>query len=87
MATSGSQNASRKTNGVIPVSSQQSTTTTEAPKSNRSRAAVEGHKVVIRRLPPGLTEEELWSKLGDEWKAGQGLTSWHNYEPGKIQTE
>ncbi|KAF6810989.1 nonsense-mediated mRNA decay protein [Colletotrichum musicola] len=86
MATSGSQNASRKTNGVIAVSGQQSTAT-EAPKSSRSRAPVEGHKVVIRRLPPGLTEEELWSKLGEEWKAGQGLASWHNYEPGKIQTD
>ncbi|KAF6830122.1 nonsense-mediated mRNA decay protein [Colletotrichum plurivorum] len=86
MATSGSQSASRKTNGVIAVSGQQGTAT-EAPKSSRSRAPVEGHKVVIRRLPPGLTEEELWSKLGEEWKAGQGLVSWHNFEPGKIQTD
>ncbi|EQB57996.1 hypothetical protein CGLO_01815 [Colletotrichum gloeosporioides Cg-14] len=85
MATSGSQGASRKTNGVLPVTGQQ--TAADTPKSNKSRAAVEGHKVVIRRLPPGLTEQELWNKLGDVWKAGQGLVSWHNFEAGKISQD
>ncbi|TDZ37955.1 Regulator of nonsense transcripts UPF3 [Colletotrichum spinosum] len=82
MATSSTQSTSRKTNGALPVSSQQAAT--EAPKSNKSRTPVEGDKVVIRRLPPGLTEQELWAILGDEWKAGQGLVSWHNFVSGKI---
>ncbi|KAI3552961.1 smg-4/UPF3 family protein [Colletotrichum abscissum] len=82
MATSGAQGASRKTNGVLSVSGQQATT--DAPKSNKSRTPVEGDKVVIRRLPPGMTEQELWNNLGDEWKAGNGLVSWHNFEAGKI---
>ncbi|KAF9877606.1 hypothetical protein CkaCkLH20_04741 [Colletotrichum karsti] len=85
MATSSAQGASRKTNGVLPVSGQQATA--DAPKSNKSRAPVEGEKVVIRRLPPGLTEQELWNNLGDEWKAGQGLVSWHNFETGKISQD
>lgn len=85
MATSGAQGASRKTNGVLQVSGQQATT--DAPKSNKSRTPVEGDKVVIRRLPPGMTEQEVWNNLGDEWKAGNGLVSWHNFEAGKISHE
>ncbi|KXH65511.1 smg-4/UPF3 family protein [Colletotrichum salicis] len=82
MATSGAQGASRKTNGVPSASGQQATT--DAPKSNKSRTPVEGDKVIVRRLPPGMTEQELWNNLGDEWKAGNGLVSWHNFESGKI---
>ncbi|KAL2880541.1 hypothetical protein SGCOL_004263 [Colletotrichum sp. CLE4] len=82
MAASGAQGASRKTNGVPSASGQQATT--DAPKSNKSRTPVEGDKVIIRRLPPGMTEQELLNNLGDEWKAGNGLVSWHNFESGKI---
>ncbi|KAK1999761.1 smg-4/UPF3 family protein [Colletotrichum falcatum] len=85
MATSGAQGASRKTNGVPPASGQQPAADT--PKSNKSRTPVEGDKVIIRRLPPGLTEQELWSNLGDEWKSGNGLVSWHNFVQGKISQD
>ncbi|GKT47098.1 uncharacterized protein ColSpa_07279 [Colletotrichum spaethianum] len=85
MAASGAQGASRKTNGVIPASGQQPAA--DAPKSNKSRTPIEGDKVIIRRLPPGMTEQELWNNLGDEWKAGNGLVSWHNFAQGKISQE
>jgi len=44
-------------------------------------------KVVIRRLPPGLTEDELTAILGDSWKIGQGKVDWVNYKPGKDSKE
>ena len=44
-------------------------------------------KLVIRRLPPGLTEDELESILGETWKTGAGKVSWSSYKPGKISKE
>ncbi|OHW90625.1 nonsense-mediated mRNA decay protein [Colletotrichum incanum] len=85
MTTSGAQGASRKTNGVGSGSGQQPAA--DAPKSNKSRTPVEGDKVVIRRLPPGMTEQEVWNNLDDEWKAGNGLVSWHNFAQGKISQD
>ncbi|PBP25671.1 nonsense-mediated mRNA decay protein [Diplocarpon rosae] len=40
-------------------------------------------KIIIRRLAPGLTEEEFISVLGDEWRLGQGKVHWFLYKPGK----
>ncbi|KAK2627890.1 hypothetical protein QTJ16_002536 [Diplocarpon rosae] len=40
-------------------------------------------KIIIRRLAPGLTEEEFISVLGDEWKLGHGKVDWFCYKPGK----
>ncbi|KAI9054476.1 hypothetical protein LZ554_001635 [Drepanopeziza brunnea f. sp. 'monogermtubi'] len=40
-------------------------------------------KTVVRRLAPGLTEDEFTSVLGEEWKAGQGKVDWFLYKPGK----
>ena len=44
-------------------------------------------KVVVRRLPPGLTEEEFISVLGDQWKSGQGKVDWFKYKTGKDSKE
>ena len=53
-----------------------------APKAGSQRL-----KVVIRRLPPGLTQKEFDSVLGDEWKAGGGQVDWVQFKAGKLSRE
>ena len=44
-------------------------------------------KVVIRRLPPGLTHEEFDSVLGHAWTAANGRVDWAQFRPGKVSRE
>ncbi|TVY42740.1 Regulator of nonsense transcripts [Lachnellula subtilissima] len=67
-------------NGVLPVTAIQ--TSGNSPKP-ASKATVTRLKVVIRRLPPALTEAEFASIIGDEWKLAQGKVDWFLYKPGK----
>jgi regulator of nonsense transcripts 3 len=46
-----------------------------------------GKKVIIRRLPPGMTADEFWNILGDEWKVGNGKVDWERYDNGEISNE
>lgn len=57
---------------------------TKAPKTKTPH---EGEKVIIRRLPPGLTEAEFISILGSEWAVGNGKVDWFSYAPGKVCNE
>lgn len=83
----GEKGPQRKANGVLQVPAAQATNDKpHAPKSSRSKAP-EGDKVVIRRLPPGLTEEEFWEHLGPQWKAGAGLVVWAQFKSGKVSQE
>ncbi|KAI3323845.1 hypothetical protein HD806DRAFT_76172 [Xylariaceae sp. AK1471] len=49
-----------------------------------AKAQAEGKKVIIRRLPPGMTADECWTILGDEWKFGNGKVDWARYDNGEI---
>lgn len=44
-------------------------------------------KIIIRRLPPGLSREEFISTLGPEWDVGQGRVDWAAFKPGKISKD
>lgn len=44
-------------------------------------------KLIIRRLPPGLIEEEFLTALGPEWKVGNGKVDWAMFKPGKVSKE
>ncbi|KAF4629781.1 hypothetical protein G7Y89_g8363 [Cudoniella acicularis] len=77
MAASSSQ-GNRQANGVLPVPASQTGNARSGPKPPAPKL-----KVIIRRLPPGLTETEFVSVLGDEWKLGQGKVDWYLYKPGK----
>lgn len=44
-------------------------------------------KLVIRRLPPGLTQSEFTAILGPEWELGNGKVDWFSYAPGKVSQE
>lgn len=71
---------SRKANGVGQSSN-------EAPKAPRMKAPAQGEKVVVRRLPPGMTQEEFVAILGDEWMVGRGKVDWFSYWPGKVSQQ
>lgn len=44
-------------------------------------------KVLVRRLAPGLTEEEFHLILGEGWKVGRGKVDWISYQKGKVSKE
>ncbi|KAL8732535.1 MAG: hypothetical protein Q9166_002749 [cf. Caloplaca sp. 2 TL-2023] len=44
-------------------------------------------KLVVRRLPPGLTQEEFEASLGDEWRVGSGRVDWAVYKSGKVSKD
>ncbi|KAI0424968.1 Smg-4/UPF3 family-domain-containing protein [Xylaria sp. FL1042] len=52
-----------------------------------AKTQAEGKKVVIRRLPPGMTADECWAILGEEWQVGKGKASWARYDDGEISND
>ncbi|KAJ5783266.1 hypothetical protein N7457_005040 [Penicillium paradoxum] len=78
----------KTTAGLLPISaaatqkSGSGATARKAPKHPAPRL-----KLIIRRLPPGLTQAELESALGDPWKAGAGKVDWLQYKPGKVSKD
>ncbi|KAF2018930.1 hypothetical protein BU24DRAFT_488988 [Aaosphaeria arxii CBS 175.79] len=72
-------------NGVLPASVLQKNAPTPAPRG--PKAASPRLKLVLRRLPPGLTKAELDQILGDEWKVGGGKIDWLSFREGKISKD
>ncbi len=85
MATSIAQSGSRApTNGLLSVTASQTPGNSPRPAIKPVAPKL---KVLVRRLPPGLTEVEFVSILGDGWKLGQGSVDWFLYKPGKDSKE
>jgi regulator of nonsense transcripts 3 len=74
-----------QSNGILPVTASQ--TSGGAPKPATSKSQVAKLKVLVRRLPPGLTENEFVSILGEDWKLGKGKVDWMRYKAGKDSKE
>ncbi|CAI6245392.1 unnamed protein product [Periconia digitata] len=73
-------------NGIIPVTAiQQKNSPASAPRGPKALAP--RLKLVLRRLPPGLTKPEFDTLLGDEWKVGGGKIDWLTYKKGKISKD
>ena len=70
------RNADR-TGGVLPVNAAD-----RAPPSKQPTTRL---KLVVRRLPPGLTLTEFEETLGEEWKLGNGKMDWREYRQGKTR--
>ncbi|OWP02097.1 hypothetical protein B2J93_1569 [Marssonina coronariae] len=68
-------------NGVLAITPAHTSGNAARPAS--AKPATIKLKIIIRRLAPGLTEEEFKSVLGEEWKLGQGKVDWFRYKPGK----
>ncbi|KAI1136814.1 Smg-4/UPF3 family-domain-containing protein, partial [Hypoxylon sp. FL0543] len=75
----------RKPNGVLPLSS--TPATNDAPKTSKAKDPPRGKKVIIRRLPPAMTEAEFWAVLGEEWKSGQGKVDWMRFQEGTVSQD
>ncbi|KAF5715546.1 hypothetical protein FMUND_6775 [Fusarium mundagurra] len=93
MSAQAPQVLSRRANGGPQTSSNQTSEPTkhanesETPKPTKTKAHSEGEKLVIRRLPPGMTEAEFVSILGSEWELGKGKVDWFSFAEGKISTD
>ena len=82
--------ASTKTpNGMlpIPVSATKKTAMASRPPKTQGRASLPKLRLIVRRLPPGLTRDEFDAALGDEWKVGAGKVDWAAFKEGKISKE
>ena len=73
------------TNGVLAITASQ--TSGNGPRPVVAKPPSPKLKVVVRRLPPGLSEAEFTSILGDDWSLGQGKVDWFLYKPGKDSKE
>ncbi|UNI20255.1 hypothetical protein JDV02_006358 [Purpureocillium takamizusanense] len=60
---------------------------TEPPRRSKPRVHDEGEKLVIRRLPPGMTMAECVAILGPDWELNKGKVDWLSYNPGKVSTD
>ncbi|KJZ80458.1 hypothetical protein HIM_00308 [Hirsutella minnesotensis 3608] len=59
----------------------------EPAKRSRTKTQSEGEKLVIRRLPPALTQAEFVAILGVEWELNKGKVDWLSYCPGKVTAD
>jgi regulator of nonsense transcripts 3 len=84
-APSAANNSRSQANGVLPIPASQ--TAGNPSKSNGPKPPAPKLKVIVRRLPPGLTENEFTSILGDDWRLGQGKVDYFLYKPGKDSKE
>lgn len=83
-----SNSSSRKANNANGVSQDNShQTANEVTKVGKTKTPPTGKKIVIRRLPPGITAEEAWGILGDQWKDGNGKVDWSQFHTGTISQE
>jgi len=74
-----------QTNGLLPVQAAQ--TTANGSRQAAAKPSSLKLKLIVRRLAPGLTEEEFLSVLGEEWKVGEGKVDWFQYKAGKDSKE
>ncbi|KAI5299115.1 hypothetical protein KEM55_002557 [Ascosphaera atra] len=76
---------SRGPSGVLPVPASATQKGAEKkPSENNSARPAPRLKLVVRRLPPGLTQTEFEAALGEEWKVGNGRVDWYEFRPGKV---
>ncbi|KAF7560425.1 hypothetical protein G7046_g3712 [Stylonectria norvegica] len=59
----------------------------EASKPTKTRTQNEGEKLVVRRLPPGMTKSEFTSIIGPDWALEKGKVDWFSYAPGKVSND
>lgn len=73
--------------GVLPISASATQKSAPPPAKSTAKPATPRLKLVVRRLPPGLTQAEFENALGEEWKVGAGKVDWFQYKPGKVSKE
>ena len=80
---------SKTPNGMLPIpaSATKKAALASRPPKSQGRAALPKLRLIVRRLPPGLTEDEFEIALGDEWKVGAGKVDWAAFKEGKASKE
>lgn len=78
----------KSTGGVLAINAA-ATAQHQTNGSNKSQAknATARLKVLIRRLPPGITQAEVQNILGEAWTVGKGKVDWVSFKPGKASKE
>lgn len=77
----------KPTGGVLPIPAAATQKNAPAPQKKAPKPPVPRLKLLVRRLPPGLTEEEFKQALGEEWMVGAGRVDWFQYKSGKVSKE
>ena len=72
---------------AVPASATKKSGAPSAPPKTQSKSGTAKLRLIVRRLPPGLTETEFLTAIGDEWKVGAGKVDWAAYKEGKISKE
>lgn len=79
--------AGKSTGGVLQIPAAATQKNASAPPKKAPKPAAPRLKLLVRRLPPGLTQAEFETALGSEWKVGGGKVDWFQYKPGKVSKE
>ncbi|PGH17438.1 hypothetical protein AJ80_04808 [Polytolypa hystricis UAMH7299] len=72
--------------GLLPISITQKGAVAGPSKPSASKPTAPRLKLLVRRLPPGLTQPELETLLGEEWKVGGKKVDWLSFKEGKVST-
>ena len=78
-------------NGVLkitaPSKNQKSSPNPPSTSALPPRAVLPRLRLIVRRLPPGLSRAEFEDVLGQEWGEGRGKVEWLGFKEGKISKE
>ena len=88
MATNQTQAKAPRPNGLLSIpASATNKQATARMETLSSRSTAPRPKMIVRRLPPGLSQAEFEASMGKEWQVHQGKVDWIVYKPGKVSTE
>ncbi len=83
--------SSRNINGILAVpaavTGKKANASSPAAAQLSSKPGTQRLRLIVRRLPPGLTQAEFDVILGEEWRVGAGKVDWFAYKDGKISKE
>ncbi|RMJ28101.1 hypothetical protein PHISP_01041 [Aspergillus sp. HF37] len=77
----------KPTGGVLQIPAAATQKNPPKPAKKPPKPAAPRLKLLVRRLPPGLTQAEFKNALGEEWKAGGGKVDWFQYKAGKVSKD
>jgi regulator of nonsense transcripts 3 len=88
MAQNNQNMSSRSTPaGLLPISAAATRKTPPKNPTSSSSGPTPRQKLLIRRLPPGLTQAEFDAALGVEWQVGKGKVDYFLFKEGKVSKE
>ncbi|KAJ5894871.1 hypothetical protein N7495_006562 [Penicillium taxi] len=73
--------------GVLQISAAVTQKGTSSSPKKAPKPPSQRLKLIIRRLPPGLTRAEFVETLGLEWTAGAGKVDWLEFKAGKVSKD